>query len=213
MKLFTILTGLLTKHRILELHLDKSKTVISTWHSQKTVGKELEDAGFSVVYDDEPPAPYNNQVNRQAKAIMNGIQYAKAQGATHILRVRTDMYCNDLAKLNDLLMSKYEDSYKLAVLCGILIHVPHYYYLDVLFFGRIELFSTLFGTQQEPTDRRSPEIFWAETRLQSPATTSQDYRSIFNFFGLDCKETGIDWYWYRLNHWKKLNYTDPAYWY
>ena len=213
MKLFTVLTGLLTKHRILELHLDKAATVICTWHSQKAAAKQLEDAGFIIIYDDEPAPPYNNQVNRQARAILNGVNYAKAMGATHILRIRTDMYCNNLTKFNDLLLAKYDDNYKLAVLSGILIDLPHYYYLDILFFGRVEVFIDFFGIKQEPGDIRSPEIFWAETRLQCPANTSQDFRAIFNFFGLDCEQHAIDWFWYRLSHWKRINYTNEAYWY
>jgi hypothetical protein len=62
-------------------------TILSTWGDEKAIPK----GNFSVIQSVKPPAPGFTSRNFQRKSTAKGIERARAEGCTHVLKWRTDM--------------------------------------------------------------------------------------------------------------------------
>lgn len=62
-------------------------TILSTWEDEKIIPK----GDFSVIQSPKPPTPGFTSRNFQRKSTAKGIERARAEGCTHILKWRTDM--------------------------------------------------------------------------------------------------------------------------
>jgi hypothetical protein len=213
-KVFIIVTGLLNRHKIPDWLQDKENSVISTWHSQKAEGAELERLGYNLIYDDEPGGviPFNS-TNCQIKAIINGVHFAASKGATHVLRIRSDMILEDCLKFKELLSAEFDHEYKLVVPAGLVVHIPQYYFLDIIFFGRIAVMEKFFSTFQMHGDKRGPECFLAETYVNGAPMTKSTIESIFLFFGNHAAMKSIRIQWFRCGGFKPVDFNTHINWY
>ena len=107
-------------------------------------------------------------VNYQNYSTLMGIQKAKELGITHIIRVRSDMYTNNINKLLDIYKSIYEANKMIF-----LIKFNHDggYLIDYAYFGDILSCENRVNKFQSHGDNRFPEKFCQEEQYK---TTDQD---------------------------------------
>ena len=163
MKIGIIITGIISDYFLEELinqyigcHYTK---IISTWNDIDTVIiDKLKINGFHVTQNVFPNDIHRNSVNYQNLSAIKGIEYAEQiHFCTHVIRVRADMYCNNI----NLLLKIYQDMYQEDKIIFFL-HLHNYtpgYLIDYGHFGNIKDTLQYVGKFQLENDTRFPELF------------------------------------------------------
>jgi hypothetical protein len=169
MKIGIILTGLIENYYIDDLitvykdcNYDK---IVSTWnYTDSSIIDKLKQNNFHVVQSDFPGNIDPSSVNFQNYSFSIGMEKAKELNITHVLRMRSDVYCNNINKLIDIYTKIYEKD-KLIFLMYFLnrdIQLRYRYLIDQIYFGDLELLTKYSCCIKHQNDDRYAEKFRQE---------------------------------------------------
>jgi hypothetical protein len=153
------------------------KKIISTWdYTEQRIIDKLKQNGFNVVQSEFPNDIEKCSVNFQNYSFKIGLEKAKELSLTHVLRMRGDMFCNDINKLLEIYKEIYETG-KMIFLLYFLNRIPYYEYLiDHIHFGDVYMSERYACCIRKPFDKRFPEKF-----RQEECFGTGDYDIIKNF--------------------------------
>lgn len=164
-KTCVIITGLI-KYEYISLLIDTYKNIkdkiISTWIDQdKYLLDILSDNGFILVLNNYPIN--KNSTNYQIKCILNGCLKAKDMGYEYIIRMRTDINCNNFIKFREIIYDLYK--YKITFFYCIFYPPFKFYFLDVMIAGNINELLIMFKNEKEIYDDRYTELYLMENYI------------------------------------------------
>lgn len=154
MKTCFIITGLIEdKHinNLLETYKDYEHKILSTWENQDT--SILEKNNFIVVKNKEPIIKHS--INYQSATIQGGIIKAKELNYEYIIRIRTDIFCNDIKFLKDVFTSQNIE--KISCIYNVKVN-RYYFFLDLVISGKIDNIQKLFISCNNSNG--CPEQYW-----------------------------------------------------
>lgn len=158
-------------HKVLSVWIDEDIRLLEFLHQ----------CGFQIVTNFRPRV--KTSANLQATCIVNGLHKIIGMGFDKCIRVRTDMFFQNLEHTTNLLVPQIQD--KLVCLCGMSSEVPKlWYYLDLLIAGRCDMMLRFFTPLMKEDETRCAEMFWLEEFLGRSATTKEDVCEVFDFCGL-----------------------------
>jgi hypothetical protein len=164
-----VITGLLQEDYVTELEKTYQDwtggLIVSTWRSApQNLLERLKSKNFIIVLSDPPE--HIESTNVQTRTIYAGVLKAFELGFEYVIRMRTDINCNDFVLLNYLIRPLYRDPKKLTVICGIEFgrnkRNPNKYYLDLMIAGRIQNLLRFVQKERGPKDNRFVEKYWIE---------------------------------------------------
>ncbi|MFT4967431.1 MAG: hypothetical protein ACI9CD_000436 [Candidatus Deianiraeaceae bacterium] len=97
-KIVIVVQGSAQYHNIVSQSFSEFPTVYSTWND------ELSDRE-NVIFNKKPTITGKHNFFLQQKSTFSGLLFAKKMGATHALKIRSDMIFSDLTKLIDRMMN------------------------------------------------------------------------------------------------------------
>ena len=201
MKTCYVITGLINNADVIPLINEYSSVqykIISTWNDQDIHSiEQLKNNGFIIVQDDYPKN--NKQTNYQSKAIYNGCMKAKELNCTHVIRMRTDIECDNTFHFLNLLNNNFFNEDKLVSFCGIETIQDGVYFFDVMVAGEVNKMLEFFKNEQSIDDNRYIEKYLLEMYLNKTNITRADVKSIFNFCYLACRRLDIHFYFDKYN--------------
>ena len=156
-----IITGLLRNEFIsplIEMYKDVPNKIISTWKDQPQTDT-LRDNGFIIKLNDYPS--YRNCTNYQTVNIREGCILAKNLGFKYVIRMRTDLICNDMIKFMGCINHLYRE--RITVLG--FINLTSFYIIDFFIAGNIDEMILIFNKEQKEDDKRFVEQYWMEEYL------------------------------------------------
>lgn len=119
----------------------------------------LRDNGFIIQLNDYPS--YRNCTNYQTVCIREGCLLAKKLGFKHVIRMRTDLICNDTIKFMECIKHLYTE--KITVLG--FINLTSFYIIDFFIAGETDEMILIFNKEQKVEDKRFVEQYWMEEYL------------------------------------------------
>lgn len=167
-----IITGLLKNEYIsplIEMYKDVPNKIISTWKDQPHINT-LQDNGFIIQLNDYPS--YRNCTNYQTVNIREGCILAKKLGFKYIIRMRTDLICNNMIKFMECITPLYTE--KITVLG--FINLSSFYIIDFFIAGEICEMISIFNKEQKEDDKRFVEQYWMEEYLGKNNLTFNDLK-------------------------------------
>jgi hypothetical protein len=168
--------------------------IISTWDTEDKNIIEMLNNHLSIkcIIQEQPDIKLS--VNYQAKSITAGIKLAIDLGYTHVLRMRTEQYCDNIKLLINILDNM--DPNKLAFLMWYQNRKgePGYLY-DALNYGPVKEQLRLWDVKQELTDSRFPELFLQEAYFGQKNLSYNDISDKIQIFIhlLDTCNVGLYW--------------------
>lgn len=189
-----VITGLIRYDYInplLTTYRNYPNKIISTWNNQDiNLISLLQQQGFIIVQDNYPEVC--NTTNYQSRAILNGCKKAQELGYKYIIRMRTDIDCNDFNLFSNMLNEKYlNNSTKLVSFAGIETPCSGIYFYDVMIAGNTNSMLVLFKSEQSEKDTRYVEKYILETYAGKQNLSRAEVRDIFNFCYLECRHYGL----------------------
>lgn len=167
-----IITGLLKNEYIsplIDMYKDVPNKIISTWKDQPHINT-LKDNGFIIQLNDYPS--YRNCTNYQTVNIREGCILAKKLGFKYIIRMRTDLICNNMIKFMGCITPLYTE--KITVLG--FINLSSFYIIDFFIAGEICEMISIFNKEQKENDKRFVEQYWMEEYLGKKDLTINDLK-------------------------------------
>jgi len=154
-----VITGLIPANKdymlpLLDLYKDVKNKILSTWEDQPWL-EVFERNGFRVILNEYPF--YKNSTNYQTVCIREGCIVAEELGFKYVIRMRTDLICNDITKF---LNSMPLDNNKLCVLGFVQTHT--FYIIDFFMGGLTQEMLKIFNKEQTEDDVRFVEQYWME---------------------------------------------------
>lgn len=171
-----VITGVIDSSYIeplLEMYKDIPNKIISTWKDQPHINTFTEN-GFIVVLNDYPS--YRNCTNYQTVNIRQGCLKAEELGFKYIIRMRTDLICNNMKAF--ILSTKEMYKEKITVLCGIQTTV--FYYVDFFVSGPVKEMLKFFNKEQKNEDKRFVEQYWMEEYFGKSNVTFDEFKQRIN---------------------------------
>lgn len=185
-----VLTGLVKGEYIqplMEMYKDVKYKILSTWKDQPHL-HIFRNNGFIIQLNDYPC--HSNQTNLQLVNIREGCILAKKLGFKYVVRMRTDLICNNMVKFLECIPK--DD--KLSIIGFIETHT--FYIVDFLMASSVETMLKIFDKEQKPGDERFVEQYlmeeWLGYKLPAPRTGLQQGDSHFNVIYDTLKEASID---------------------
>jgi hypothetical protein len=140
------------------MYKDVPNKIISTWKDQPQTDA-LRDNGFIIKLNDYPS--YRNCTNYQTVNIREGCILAKNLGFKYVIRMRTDLICNDMIKFMGCINHLYRE--RITVLG--FINLTSFYIIDFFIAGNIDEMILIFNKEQKEDDKRFVEQYWMEEYL------------------------------------------------
>lgn len=185
-----IITGLIKYEYIFDLiktYENIPNKIVSTWNNQDiNLINFLKSHNFIVIQNEYPKELC--QTNYIASSIQHGCDKANELGFNHVIKVRSDIACNNMNKLIEIIKPMMEN--KLTVLSGMYTDDKAPYFFDSLLGGPVTEVKKLC-CQTSLSDKRYIEKVWQENYLQKENLNEDDIRSIFNFCVLQLRNAGI----------------------
>lgn len=189
-----IITGLVLDEYVDSLIKTYEKVenkIVVTWKDQNPhLLNKLKNNGFIILQNDYPDKRCS--VNYQTRSIYSGIMTAKELGFKYVIRMRTDVFCNNFLSLMKKIRHLYIKNF--TCICG-----QGYsnidYFNDFCMASSIEDFMKMFYKEQTEEDNRYPELFWMETYFDRVNITPQDLKQNFNYFIQILEDNDIKMHW------------------
>lgn len=210
-----VITGLVLEEYIESLlitYKNVKHKMIVTWKDQDIkLLQKLENNGFVIILNDYPAKKCS--VNYQTRNIYTGFLKAKEMLFKYVIRMRTDVQCDNFLKFMGAIRNLYIE--KLSCICGqgytqgYFDGVNHItwdtdYFQDFCIAGPINAIIPMFEQEQVEEDGRFPEIFWLETYLCKKNVTANEIKKSFNYFISLMEKNHIIFYWIKANTRKNL---------
>jgi hypothetical protein len=170
---------------LINMYKDIPNKIISTWRYQSHINEFIEN-GFMVCLNDYPI--HKNSTNYQTVNIRQGCIKAKELGFKYVIRMRTDLICNDMGLFMTVIEKFYKD--KLTVLCGLQTTV--FYYVDFFVAGPINEMLIFFNKEQETEDKRFVEQYWMEEYFNKSNITFDEFKQRINICLTDLRNNNIE---------------------
>jgi hypothetical protein len=170
---------------LINMYKDIPNKIISTWRDQSHINEFIEN-GFMVCLNDYPI--HKNSTNYQTVNIRQGCIKAKELGFKYVIRMRTDLICNDMGLFMTVIEKFYKD--KLTVLCGLQTTV--FYYVDFFVAGPISEMLIFFNKEQETEDKRFVEQYWMEEYFNKSNITFDEFKQRINICLTDLRNNNIE---------------------
>ena len=203
MEPYIVITGLLNPslmEPLIQTYQEFQHKCISTWKDQDPILLyQLEQSGFKIILNDYPENI--NSENVQQRTSYQGLSYAKSQGFTHAIRMRTDVKTSDMKKFIEHVRPMYDT--KITCFCGIETN-DGLYHLDIMYVGPINEMLYLYEKEQPNGDGRFTEMFRQEEYYGQRTITLDVLKSKFNFCCNLCQQHQIDFFWKRSNIYKSI---------
>ena len=207
-----VITGIIDTNIDILLNTYKSynNKIISTWNNQnKDYIKILEENNFIIVLNDYPVN--NNSTNYQIKASHAGCLKAKELGFEYVIRMRSDVNCNNFNLfIESLYNSNFFNKEKLISFSGMKYHGnptdTRVCIMDNMIGGYINNMIEFYGTLQESGDNRFPEEYLQENYLKKNNITTIDILNKFNFCYDICKNNNITFFIAKCYNWEFINW-------
>jgi hypothetical protein len=167
-----VITGLLRSDFIqplIDMYKDVPNKIISTWKDQPHIN-EIENNGFIIKLNDYPS--YVNCTNYQTVNIREGCLLAKSLGFPYVIRMRTDLICNDIVKFMGCIKHLYKE--RITVLG--FIQTSLFYIIDFFVAGPISEMLLVFKEEQKEGDGRFVEQYWMEEYFNKKDLTLTDVK-------------------------------------
>ncbi len=167
-----VITGILRDEFIqplIEMYKEVPHKIISTWKDQTHID-ELKNNGFIIQLNDYPS--YRNCTNYQTVNIREGCLLAKSLGFSYVIRMRTDLICNDVVKFMGCIKHLYKE--KITVLG--FIQTSLLYIIDFFVSGPINEILLVFNEEQKEGDGRFVEQYWMEEYFNKKDLTFTDLK-------------------------------------
>ena len=167
MNIGVILTGIIEEYFLDELikvyENCKVYKIVSTWdYIDSNIINKLKQNGFIVVTSTFPNDIDKCSVNFQNFSFKMGIEKAKEIGVTHVLRMRSDLYCNDINKLIEIYEKIYNDGKMIFLLYFLNRNVYYEYLIDFAHFGDLYMSEKYACCIKDISDSRFAEKFRQE---------------------------------------------------
>lgn len=191
-----VITGLILEeyiHNIISSYKDFPNKIISTWKDQnEELINRLSIANFIIVQSDYPS--YNSQTNYQSIASYNGSKKAEELGFEYIIKIRSDILCNNINKFVEILNNKF-DKDKLIIFAGMKYHgnpaEDRVCIMDNMIAGYINNIIKFYSSLQISTDVRFPEEYLQESYLNKQHLSKDEIRNTFYFCHEECSKNNI----------------------
>jgi hypothetical protein len=154
---------------LIDMYKEVPHKIISTWKDQPHID-ELEKHGFIIRLNDYPS--YRNCANYQTINIREGCLLAKSLGFSYVIRMRTDLICNDVVKFTGCIKHLYKE--KITVLG--FIQTSLLYIIDFFIAGPINEILLVFNEEQKEGDKRFVEQYWMEEYFNKKDLTFSDLK-------------------------------------
>jgi len=167
-----VITGILRDEFIqplIEMYKEVPHKLISTWKDQPHID-ELKKYGFIIRLNDYPS--YRNCTNYQTVNIREGCLLAKSLGFSYVIRMRTDLICNDVVKFMGCIKHLYKE--KITVLG--FIQTSLFYIIDFFVAGPTNEILLVFNEEQKEGDKRFVEQYWMEEYFNKKDLTFTDLK-------------------------------------
>jgi hypothetical protein len=167
-----VITGILRDEFIqplIKMYKEVPHKIISTWKDQPHID-ELKNNGFIIQLNDYPS--YRNCTNYQTVNIREGCLLAKSLGFSYVIRMRTDLICNDVVKFMGCIKHLYKE--KITVLG--FIKTSLFYIIDFFVAGPTNEILLVFNEEQKEGDKRFVEQYWMEEYFNKKDLTFTDLK-------------------------------------
>jgi hypothetical protein len=167
-----VITGILRDEFIqplIKMYKEVPHKIISTWKDQPHID-ELKNNGFIIRLNDYPS--YRNCTNYQTVNIREGCLLAKSLSFSYVIRMRTDLICNDVFKFMGCIKHLYKE--KITVLG--FIQTSLLYIIDFFVAGPTNEILLVFNEEQKEGDRRFVEQYWMEEYFNKKDLTFSDLK-------------------------------------
>ena len=167
-----VITGILRDEFIqplINMYKEVPHKIISTWKDQPHID-ELKNNGFIIRLNDYPS--YRNCTNYQTVNIREGCLLAKSLGFSYVIRMRTDLICNDVVKFMGYIKHLYKE--KITVLG--FIQTSLLYIIDFFVAGPTNEILLVFNEEQKEGDGRFVEQYWMEEYFNKKDLTFSDLK-------------------------------------
>ena len=184
-----VITGLLRDEFIqplIEMYKEVPHKLISTWKDQPHID-ELKKYGFIIRLNDYPS--YRNCTNYQTVNIREGCLLAKSLGFSYVIRMRTDLICNDVVKFMGCIKHLYKE--KITVLG--FIQTSLFYIIDFFVAGPTNEILLVFNEEQKEGDKRFVEQYWMEEYFNKKDLTFTDLKERLYSCLQVLQENNIEW--------------------
>ena len=178
-----VLTGLIKGEYIqplLEMYKNVKYKILSTWKDQPHL-HIFRNNGFIIQLNDYPC--HQNQTNFQLVNIREGCKLAEKLGFKYVIRMRTDLICNNMVKF----IENIPKDDKLSILGFIQTHT--FYIIDFLMASSVETMLKIFDKEQTQGDERFVEQYLMEEWLGYKLEQGDSH---FNVIYDTLKEASID---------------------
>jgi hypothetical protein len=176
-----LITGLIKYEYIsllIDTYINIKHKIISTWNDQdKKLLDILSDNGFTLVLNNYPIN--KNSANYQIRCILNGCLKAKDMGYKYIIRMRTDINCNNFKKFIEIIYDLYIN--KITFFYCIFYPPFKFYFLDVMIAGDINEILKMVKNEKEIYDDRYIELYLMETYIYQQENNINSYNKNINF--------------------------------
>ena len=207
-----VITGIINTNinEILKTYKDFNNKIISTWNNQsEEFIKILEENNFIIVLSDFLNS--YNSTNYQMKSSHVGCLKAKELGFNYVIRMRTDINCNNFPLFVSLLYDNdYFNTNKLISFSGMKFHgnadESNVCIMDNMIGGYINNIIHFYNNLQDVGDVRFPEQYLQEVYLQKNLPTKEDILKHFIFCYDICKKNGLTFFIGKQYNWEFINW-------
>ena len=136
-----------------DYYKDYENVVWSSWKTQDNENR-LSD-GKHYILSSVPEKTGKQNINLQVKSTLAGLQYAKEHGATHVLKIRSDMYFDDINKLLSILDNN--DSVYFPAACT---NTDTPYFVDYFQYGPVDKLISMWSISQKDEKKHTMHPEW-----------------------------------------------------
>ena len=171
MKLAIVFTGIVNNYCVdsfiehyKDIDITKYIKIISTWNNADTASiDKLRANDFMIIQSTFPDNIAFRSSNYQHFSYLHGIKFARNLGATHVLRMRSDMYCTNITRMLEI----YQELY-----CNKPIFITYYthdggYLIDYACMFALTFYDNFTFTYQTSDDPQFTEKYLQETYFGS----------------------------------------------
>ena len=167
MKIGIILTGIIEEYYLNDLircyeNISKNKNyviIISTWkYTDENIISKLKEHNFQIILSEFPEDIDKSSVNYQHFSYLIGLETARMNNCTHVIRIRSDLFITDIYKF----LKIYETIYCEKPIFLALFNHEGGYLIDHIFMYDIDFYENFTFKYKDKNDNRFPEKYLQE---------------------------------------------------
>ena len=209
-KIAIVFTGIIEDYYLdefLDIYKDCNYTkIVSTWdYIDEKIIQKLKTNNYMVVQSTFPENIRKKSVNYQIWSTKIGIEFAKQNGFTHILKLRSDMPVNKINEFIGIYDSIYEEDKIIYVKHSFIGTSVPSFLCDFGLFGNIKTMEFVYSKEiyQEENDDRFPELFLQYITFNINDIEEENFKKIKDkviFSAMYLMNENIDFYFIKRNY-------------